>query len=108
MLFCLSSFLYAECQSSTPLTYKPKGGLHSGSAKVPIRPWFIDLTDNVITMSATPCDYTLNLYDEDGEVAYSVFIPVGTTQIVLPSTLSGSFELHFETDTYYYFGYIEL
>ena len=76
--------------------------------KAPIRPWYIDLTDNVITMSATPCDYTLSLYDEDGEVAYSVFVPAGTTQVVLPSTLSGSFELRFETDTYYYYGYIEL
>ena len=54
------------------------------------------------------CDYTLSLYDEDGEVAYSVFVPAGTTQIVLPSTLSGSFELRFETDSYYYYGYIEL
>ena len=28
--------------------------------------------------------------------------------IVLPSTLSGSFEIRFETDTYYYYGYIDL
>ena len=108
MLFCLSSYLYAECQSSAPLTYKPKGGTHSGGAKSPVLPWYVDVTDNVITMSATPCDYTLNLYDMDSEVVYSVFVPAGTTQVVLPTTLSGSFELRFETDTYYYQGYIEL
>lgn len=83
-------------------------GSTTGHTKAPVRPWYIDLTDNVITMSATPCEYTLSLYNEDGEVAYSVFVPAGTTQVVLPSTLSGSFELRFETDTYYYYGYIEL
>ena len=76
--------------------------------KTPIRPWYIDVTNNIITMSATPCDYTLYLYDEDGEVAYSVFVPAGTTQVILPTTLSGDFELRFETDTYYYYGYISL
>ena len=75
--------------------------------KTPIRPWYIDVTNNIITMSATPCDYTLNLYDEDGEVVYTVFVPVGTTQVILPATLSGDFELRFETSTYYY-GYISL
>jgi len=108
MLFCLGSYLYAECESSAPLIYKPLGGTHSGGAKSPVMPWYIDLTDNVITMDATPCNYTLNLYDEDGEVVYSAFVPAGTTMIVLPSTLSGSFELRFETDTYYYYGYIDL
>ena len=83
-------------------------GSTTGHTKSPILPWSIDLTDHVITMSATPCDYTLNLYDEDGEVVYSVYVPAGTTQVVLPSTLSGSFELRFETDTYYYYGYIDL
>ena len=59
-------------------------------------------------MEATPCDYTLNLYDENEDLVYSVFVPAGTTQVVLPTTLSGSFELRFETDTYYYYGFIYL
>ena len=79
-----------------------------GGNKSPIRPWYIDQDGNELTMSATPCDYTLNLYDEDDEVVYSVFVPAGSTMIVLPSTLSGSFEIRFETDTYYYYGYIDL
>ena len=76
--------------------------------RAPMRPWFIDLTDCVITMPATPCDYTLALYDADGDVAYTVFVPAGTTQVALPATLSGDFELRFETDGYYYFGFVNL
>jgi len=108
MLFCFSIYSKAECCGAVGLNHHPKGGTHAGGAKAPVLPWFIDLTDNIITMSATPCDYTLSLYDEDNEVVYSVFVPAGTTQVVLPSTLSGSFELRFETDTYYYYGYIDL
>jgi hypothetical protein len=59
-------------------------------------------------MSATPCDYVLTLYDEDDELVYSTFLPAGTTQVVLPTTLSGDFEIRFETATYYYYGYISL
>jgi hypothetical protein len=32
----------------------------------------------------------------------------GTIQVILPMTLSGDFELRFETSTYYYYGYISL
>ena len=90
------------------MTYKPTGSTHAGSTKSPVRPWFIDLTDRVITMQATPCDYTLTLYDDSGNVAYSVYVPAGTTQVTLPATLTGDFELRFEADGYYYFGFVNL
>lgn len=96
------------CGDKIPMGYTIKGSTHGGSTKDPVELWYIGLEGNVITMSATPCNYTLILYDEDGDVAYSVFVPAGTTQVVLPSTLSGSFELRFETETYYYYGYISL
>lgn len=105
MLMCGVSIVYAD---PVDLHHEDNSSTHQGGNKAPTRPWYIDLTDNVITMDATPCDYTLNLYDEDDEVVYSVFVPAGTTMIVLPSMLSGSFELRFETDTYYYYGYINL
>ena len=108
VVFCFCCFANAECCQAAGLSYHSKGGTHAGNAKSPVPCWYIDLDDNVITMSATPCDYTLYLYDEDGEVAYSVFVPAGTTQVILPTMLSGDFELRFETDTYYYYGYISL
>lgn len=105
MLFCLSSIAFAG-NDGVPMTYHPHGSTHGGNPKAPT--WYIDQDGNVLTMSATPCDYTLSLYDEDDDLVYSVFVPAGTTQVVLPTTLSGTFEIHFETDTYYYYGYIDL
>lgn len=108
LVFCCSVISYAKCEKAVGLNHHPMGGTHAGSTKNPVLPWIIDLTNNIISMEATPCDYTLNLYDEDEAVVYSVFVPAGTTQVVLPTTLSGSFELRFETDTYYYYGFIYL
>jgi len=84
------------------LTYEDYSTGNPEGPKTPIRPWIIEVTNNFITMSATSCDYILSFYDEEGEIAYSVYVPVGTTQVILPTTLSGSFEIRFATNTYYY------
>lgn len=74
----------------------------------PARPWYITQDENVFTMVATPEDYALVLLDEDGEVVYSDTLLSGSTMFVLPSTLSGDFELRIIpfASTYYYRGYI--
>lgn len=104
-----ANFLYAEdiklgtkstgCESSIP-----------SNPKAPARPWIVDLTDGVITMSPVSRDYTLTLVDEDDEEVYSVFVPAGTTQITLPLTLSGNYELRLipSGSSYYFYGYITL
>lgn len=50
----------------------------------------------------------LQLCDEDGTLVYTAFVPQGTTQVVLPSTLSGLYEIRLVADTYYYIGYLNL
>ena len=76
----------------------------------PARPWYITQDDYVFTLSATPEDYTLVVLDEDDEVVYSDILLSGSTMFVLPSTLSGDFEIRLVpyASTYYYRGYIEL
>lgn len=76
--------------------------------KTPIPPLLISQDGNVLTLPATPVDYMLELRDENGILVYYTFIPQGTTQIVLPSTLSGDFEIRLVADTYYYIGYLSL
>lgn len=83
-------------------------GPEGGNTLAPPRPWYITQDDYVLTMPAFEDDFTLELLDEDGVVVYSVYVPAGTTMIVLPSTLSGDFELRLVADTYYYRGYITL
>lgn len=53
--------------------------------------------------------YTLCIVDEDDEVVYSVAVWSFTTSIVLPSWLSGDYEIQLRPDeNYYLYGYIEL
>ena len=80
---------------------------HTGSLAPP-RPWYITQDDYVLTLPAFEDDFTLELRDEDDTVVYSTFVPAGTTQVVLPSTLSGDFELRLVADTYYYRGLLTL
>lgn len=80
----------------------------AGPTYAPPRPLYITQDDYVLTLPAFEEDYTLELRDENDVVVYTDYVPAGTTQVVLPSTLSGDFELRLVADTYYYIGYISL
>jgi hypothetical protein len=83
----------------------PKNG-NDGQQKSPQQGLIVSIDDYILTIPAFEDDFILELLDEDGVVVYSVYVPAGTTQVVLPSTLSGDFELRLVEDTYYYRGYI--
>lgn len=102
------SFSYGAQQ--IPMQIINEGAASSGPTYAPARPWYITQDENVFTSSAIPEDYTLVLFDEDGEIVYSDTLLSGSTMFVLPSTLSGSFEIRLIpfASTYYYRGYLEL
>lgn len=57
----------------------------------------------------TPCDgCTLRLLDENDIVVYSTVIPTGTTSLVLPSYLSGEYEIQIVRGNIYFYGCIIL
>ena len=55
-------------------------------------------------------DLTLVLLDEDGEAAYTVYVPAGTSAVMLPATLCGDYEIQLYPDgsSYYFYGWVEL
>lgn len=59
--------------------------------------WFEDISEN----------YQLQIVQND-VVVYSTSVFSGTSSVVLPSALSGSYEIRLISDTHYYIGYIEL
>lgn len=79
-------------------------GLQKGSAPIPS----ISLDDYSLIFN-TPCDgYTLRLLDEDGVVVYSVVIPTDTTSLVLPSWLSGDYQIELVMGYWLFTGWIIL
>ena len=93
-----------------PMQIINKGGAAGGNTLAPARPWYIIQDGYELTLPAFEDDYTLELRDATDTVVYSSYVATGTTQVVLPSTLSGSFELRLVPffATYYYRGYITL
>lgn len=59
----------------------------------PIQPPYVTQNDNVLTFDANHADYVLTLLDEDGEEVYTTVVPSILTTVVLPSTLTGVYEL---------------
>ena len=80
----------------------------TGNTKTPIEPLFIDLEENYLTLPVINYGVTLQLLDEDGYVAYSTYVPAGTTVVYLPTTLSGEFEIRLVTGSFYFYGFITL
>lgn len=57
----------------------------------------------------TPCDgCVLRLLDENDIVVYSTIIPIGTTELVLPSYLSGDYKIQIVQGNLYFWGYVNL
>ena len=53
-------------------------------------------------------EFTLTLSDGNGVPVYTIPISSTTSQIDLPESLIGDYELRLDTDDFYYVGYIEL
>lgn len=79
-------------------------GQHRGPILIPdvsINGYFLSLS--------TPCDgCTLRLLDENDAVVYSTVIPTGTTNLMLPSYLSGEYEIQIIQGIFYFWGFIYL
>jgi hypothetical protein len=68
----------------------------------------VDLEDYTLTFY-TPCDgCVLRLVDENDNVVYSTIISTGTTSLVLPSSLSGDYEIQIIQGNTYFYGDISL
>ena len=70
------------------------------------------LDDHTLYISGEHSDYTLYLVDTSGDepdVVYQVYIPANVCVVVLPTTLTGTYELQlYDGGEFYYYSEIEL
>ena len=66
----------------------------------------VSIEDYTLSFDTSCYGCTLILLDEDGEVAYTTIVTSGT--LVLPSTLSGEYEIQLipEDSSIYFYGYV--
>ena len=77
-----------------------------GHAKSPMRPPVVYIEDYTLSFTADHPDYILNIKDEDGEVVYSTTVFSAMTQVTLPSTLSGDYEIELLMGNWKFTGWI--
>ena len=114
LLFLISAFIFStsvSAQELVPLTVcieeddQPGGNGHPRSPnETPI----VYIDDYTLLFEANHPDYVLNIKDEDGDVVYSTVVSSTQTQVVLPSTLSGNYEIQLVMGYWLFKGWINL
>ena len=76
--------------------------------KSPIQPPTVYIEDYTLTFQTDHPDYTLYIKDEDGIVVYTTTVYSAQTQVTLPSTLSGDYEIELVMGNWMFTGWITL
>ena len=107
--FMLSTSLWAK--TIVPLSVnieeddQPAGNGHGrGSIEVPL----VYIEDNTLTFEINHPDYVLTIKDEDGEVVYTTTVFATDTEVILPSTLFGDYEINLVMGNWLFTGWINL
>lgn len=80
----------------------------NGNPRSPIEVPLVYIDDHTLTFAVGHPDYTLIIKDEDGTVAYSTVVYSIQTQVVLPSSLSGDYEIQLVMGNWLFTGWINL
>ena len=78
------------------------------SGKSPVEIPTVYINDYTLTFATNHPEYILYIKDENETVVYSTVVASAATEVVLPSTLSGDYEIDLIMDDWYFWGYIEL
>lgn len=76
--------------------------------KSPITPPQVSISGHVLYFTGTHAEFVLTLTDEEDNVVFTTIVYESDTQIVLPSSLSGSYELRLYAGIYCFGGEITL
>lgn len=80
----------------------------NGFPKTPITAPTVYIEDYTLLFETNHPDYVLYIKDEDGDVVYSTVVSSTQTQVVLPSTLSGNYEIQLVMGYWLFKGWINL
>ena len=104
--FVLSTSLFAKEVVPFTVHYEDDQPLGNGFPRSPIEVPLVYIEDYTLTFAVDHPDYTLIIKDEDGTVAYSTVVYSIQTQVVLPSSLSGDYEIQLVMGNWLFTGWI--
>lgn len=80
----------------------------NGHGKTSMCPPVVYIEDYTLSFEANHPEYVLYIKDEDDNVVYSTVVPSTQTQVVLPSTLSGDYQIELVMGYWLFTGWINL
>ena len=113
-LFVLSAFLISTsswAKTLVPLTVciedddQPIG---NGHPRTPIVLPYVYIEDYTLSFEVDHPEYVLNIKDENDNVVYTTTVYSTQTQVVLPSTLSGDYQIELVMGYWHFTGWINL
>lgn len=111
-LLVISLTSMAQDGNRTPITWSvgyfdPSGTINQ-RPKSPVYPPTVYLENHTLTFSPTHPEYILYIKDADDTVVYTTVVSVTETTAVLPTTLSGSYEIVLVMGNRMFTGWIDL
>ncbi len=94
-----------------PLTICPYENEQPGTNGFPKTPMLapkVYIDDYTLLFEVNHPEYVLNIKDENDNVVYSTVVSSTQTQVVLPSTLSGTYEIQLVVNNLQFKGWINL
>ena len=113
-LFVLSAFLMSTnlmAWEIVPLSVSgdiDKMPIGNGNPKSPIQVPKVYIEDYTLLFAVDHPEYVLNIKDEDDNVVYTTMVYSSLTQVILPSTLSGDYQIELLMGNWKFTGWIAL
>ena len=113
LLLCISLFWVTSMSAQqVPVTlqvgYFDPSGPMGEQPRGPIDSPTVYLENYTLTFATNHPEYVLYIKDENETVLYSTVVTSATKEVVLPSTLSGDYEIQLVTGNWCFWGYIGL
>jgi hypothetical protein len=114
LLFVLGAFLFStKLTAWEQIPFTVNGDIDimpigHGYGKSPMRPPVVYIEDYTLTFAVDHPDYVLTIKDEDGVTVYSTTVFSAQTEVILPSTLSGDYEIQLVMGNWLFTGWINL
>ena len=114
LLFLFSAFFLSTSLSAqvlVPLTVcieENEQPIGDGNPKTPVIVPKVYIDDYTLLFETNHPEYVLYIKDENDNVVYSTVISSIQTQVVLPSTLSGNYEINLVMGNWLFTGWINL
>ena len=112
-LFLFGAFILStdvSAQVLVPLTVSiiDEQPISHGHPRTPMLAPKVYIDDYTLLFEVNHPEYVLNIKDENDNVVYSTVVSSTQTQVVLPSTLSGTYEIQLVVNNLQFKGWINL